>query len=293
VTITVDSRLTEIGTEASAGIRDMLVRAVDGKPVAMYVEQEPLTWATVQSGGWDALGIPEADGGPGATLRDLAEIAKAWGEVIAPSPFIVSTMAKRFSPAAREHDGPISFAIVTRSSRPFAVVPFGDVAGTRVLTASDGAHVALENAAADDYAPSLRLAEGSVATEFTPDAARELAIVWAAEAAGCAKRMLDTAVAYAKERKQFDQPIGKFQVIKHYLANAQMLTELAETAVIVACSDPLRVRSATSYAFDSALKVAETAVQVHGGLGFTWEMGLHMYLRHINALRELTLALDL
>lgn len=284
------STLTDIGAEAATGIREMLVRALDGKPVAMYVEQEPLTWATVSNGGWDLLAIPETEGGPGATLRDLTEIAMVWGEFIAPSPLMVSTMAKRFSAAAREYDGPVTFGLATRGSGDRAVVPFGSVANARILTTSEGAVTDIV-AEADDYAPSLRLAEGGVLTGFSSEAARELAIVWAAEAAGCARRMLSTAVAYAKEREQFGQPIGKFQVIKHYLANAHMSTELAETAVFVAIDDPLRVRSATNFAFDSALKVAETAVQVHGGLGFTWEMGLHMYLRHINTLRELSAAL--
>jgi hypothetical protein len=284
------SVLTDIGTEASAGIREMLTRALDGKPVAMYVEQEPLPWSTVQSGGWDQLGVRESDGGPGATLRDLAEIALTWGEFIAPSPMMLSTMTKRFSAAAREYEGPVSVGIVTRSSGSKAIVPFGSLESTRMLASSEGSLHEV-GGEADDYAPSLRLAEASNATQFSTEAAQELAVVWAAEAAGCAKRMLSTAVEYAKERQQFNQPIGKFQVIKHYLANAQMLTELAETAVFVASTDPSRVRSATKYAFDSSLKVVETAVQVHGGMGFTWEMGIHMYLRHINALRELSAAL--
>lgn len=284
--------LTDIGTDLAAGIRTILSRSLNGLPVASYVEQDSLPWTTIQQGGWDLLAVSENDGGPGANLRDLVEIALTWGEYIAPSPMLTSMMAKRFSADAREYDGPVSFAIATRASGGRGVIPFGSLPETRVLVSSDGP-IREVPADADSYAPSLRLAEADFTTAFSADAARELAIVWAAEATGSARSMLSTAVAYAKERQQFNQPIGKFQIIKHYLADAHMSTELAETAVLVAINDPLRVRSATNYAFDTALKVVETAVQVHGGLGFTWEMGLHMHLRHINTLRGLTAALPL
>lgn len=287
--MTAASRLTDIGVEAATGIRNMLTRAVDGKPTVMYIDQDPLPWTTVRSGGWDLLATGEESGGAGATLRDAVQVAQVWGEFIVPSPLMISMMAKRFSEQARKQDDPVTVAVMTPSSRPAALAPFGGHAG--VLDGHDGDGVRLE-AVPDEFAPSLKLARVPAATRLDPNSARELAVVWAAEATGCARRMLHVAVEYSKERQQFNQPIGKFQIIKHYLADALVMTEAAETAVLLACSDTNRSSAATRYAFDSALKVAETAIQVHGGMGFTWEMGLHFYLRHIAMLRDFSASLE-
>jgi alkylation response protein AidB-like acyl-CoA dehydrogenase len=68
-----------------------------------------------------------------------------------------------------------------------------------------------------------------------------------------------------------------------------MLVELAETATMMGALDEKLRRDSAIYAFDASIKVIETAIQVHGGLGFTWEMGIHVYLRHATALRDLAL----
>ena len=289
---TVDLELNEIGVEAAAGLREMLKSAIDGAPVSMYSVAEPISWKEFSDGGWDAIGISEAEGGAGATLRDLVAIGHTWGQSVLPSPLITTIMAKRFSAAAREYAGPVSFAINTRSSGDLGVIPFGSYSGTKVLKNLTGGPESLVSASdlaatADDYADSLRLAEGKFNTEFTKAAAEELALVWASEAAGAAFAMLSKAVEYVKTREQFGQPIGKFQIIKHYLADAQMLVELAETATIMGALDEKLRRDSAIYAFDASIKVIETAIQVHGGLGFTWEMGIHVYLRHATALRDL------
>lgn len=289
---TVDLELNEIGVEAAAGLREMLKSAIDGAPVSMYSVAEPISWKEFSDGGWDAIGISEADGGAGATLRDLVAIGHTWGQSVLPSPLITTIMAKRFSVAAREYAGPVSFAIKTRSSGDLGVIPFGSYGGTKVLKNLTGGPESLVStsdlaALADDYADSLRLAEGKFDTEFTKAAAEELALVWASEAAGAAFAMLNKAVEYVKTREQFGQPIGKFQIIKHYLADAQMLVELAETATIMGALDEKLRRDSAIFAFDASIKVIETAIQVHGGLGFTWEMGIHVYLRHATALRDL------
>ena len=260
----------------------------------MYSVAEPISWKEFSDGGWDAIGISEADGGAGATLRDLVAIGHTWGQSVLPSPLITTIMAKRFSSAAREYAGPVSFAIKTRSSGDLGIIPFGSYGETKVLKNLTGSPESLVStsdlaAIADDYADSLRLAEGKFDTEFTKAAAEELALVWASEAAGAAFAMLNKAVEYVKTREQFGQPIGKFQIIKHYLADAQMLVELAETATMMGALDEKLRRDSAIYAFDASIKVIETAIQVHGGLGFTWEMGIHVYLRHATALRDLAL----
>ncbi|CAB4927238.1 unannotated protein [freshwater metagenome] len=285
--------LSEVGAVGSDALAEILTRTVSNEPVAAYAVAEPLSWDVLQQGGWDMLGVAEEDGGAGASLRDLVELARVWGRAIVPAPLLPTLMAKRWSASARECDGPVTFSVHTRTTGALAVAPFADMPGIEVLhDVSPGGSVGRAVVGhADDYAPSLRIAEVDVLSTWSADAAREMRVVWAAEATGCAARMLDDAVAYAKDRHQFGQPIGRFQAIKHHLANAHIFAEQAETAAILASLEPERAVAASRFAFDASLRVIEIAIQVHGGLGFTWEMGLHMYLRHVGALRELAAGL--
>lgn len=290
---TTSLRPGEIGVEAGAAVRAMLSRAVGGEPVAGYLTGQPLAWTTVQQGGWDMLGAPEAAGGADATLRDLVEVALVWGEFIVPLPLMPTILARRWSAAARESEGAVTVSVATRATEGRGVAVFGAEDGTAVLTAvgTGGRLVSAADPVPDSYAPSLRPVETTTVTDWTGEAAAELAVVWAAEAAGCAARMLRDAIAYAKQRHQFGQPIGRFQAIKHQLADAHILVEQAETAVIWGSLELGSARRAAELAFDASQRVIETSVQVHGGLGFTWEMGLHMFLRHVGSLRELTAGL--
>lgn len=290
MTAVFDIALSEPGTEASAGLDDLLTKRFGGRPIAEYAYGEPTEWDELAEGGWDLLGAAEDDGGAGLGLRDLIAVAMTVGRWLPPLPILETAMVKRWSASAREQ-GRVSIAIATESGR--VLIPFGSASGIQVLrSVADDTVEMPSDLTADHYAPSLRVAEtgAGTATEFTREAARELAIVWAAEAAGCADRMLDIAVAYVKQRQQFGQPVGRFQAVKHHLADALKLAQESESAVIWAATDAPRLVTALGVAFDSALRAAEIGVQAHGGLGFTWELGLHVYLRQIISLRQLALA---
>ncbi len=109
----------------------------------------------------------------------------------------------------------------------------------------------------------------------------------AAESVGVAQRAMDMAVEYAKERKQFDRPIGTYQAVSH--ACAQMLLEVegARSVVYWAAwaldhepeTAPLAVACAAAYAGDAGRRVPRAALQVHGGIGFTWEHDLQFFLK--------------
>lgn len=286
-----DIAVSEIGVEASAGIDEWLARAFGGRPIVEYAYGTPPAWDVVADGGWDVLGVAEEDGGAGMGLRDLIAFAKVVGRWLPPMPLLETIMATRWSEAARKAGGPVTIAVASESGR--VLVPFGATSGISLL-AGTGPDAGVRSPAplgADDFAPSLRLAESGEPTSWTPEAARELAVVWGAEAVGCAERMLDIAVAYVKERQQFGQPIGRFQAVKHHLADALISVQEAESAVIWGAADAPRLTAALEVAFDSALRTAEIGVQAHGGIGFTWELGLHVYLRQIVTLRQLALAL--
>lgn len=280
----------EIGQLAAAAIREALTKATALANISTYIEAaSPLHWDVIADAGWDLVG--EKADEDSATLRDLVEIAKAWGEISIQLPLIPSILAKRHSPNAAEHDGPVTFSIGTQSlPSGWGMVPFGQISGI-AIAASIGLHddELRDNSSvtADTFAPSLLTAQVPFVSTFTADAAREICVVWAAEASGVAKRAVTDAVSYAKQRMQFGKPIGSFQAVKHHLANAHLAVEQAETAAIWGSLDLDNAHRSAGHAFNQCIKAIELAIQVHGGLGFTWEMGLHFSLRHVIALREM------
>jgi alkylation response protein AidB-like acyl-CoA dehydrogenase len=111
---------------------------------------------------------------------------------------------------------------------------------------------------------------------------------------GIAARMLDASVDYAKTRVQFGQPIGAFQAIKHCCADMAVAVEAGRSAAYysfwTAAEDAVdRARAASmakSYCGGVARQVCNDAIQVHGGMGFTWELGLHRFLRRAKVLEH-------
>lgn len=111
--------------------------------------------------------------------------------------------------------------------------------------------------------------------------------VLCAEMVGGMQWVLDTTVEYAKTRQQFGRPIGSFQAVQHMCADMLLLTESARSAAYYAAwalteSDPsarAAVSIAKAYCSDAYREVANRGVQVHGGLGFTWEHDLQLYYK--------------
>ena len=136
--------------------------------------------------------------------------------------------------------------------------------------------------------------DGAVADELGGGAVLDLvALVLAAEAVGVAAWCVDTTAEYAAERVQFGRPIGQFQGVKHRLADMLADLELARAAVWDAArggppdETGLAIASATALAVEAAYRIAKDAVQLHGGIGFTWEHDCHRYLRRAMSTRAL------
>jgi alkylation response protein AidB-like acyl-CoA dehydrogenase len=112
-------------------------------------------------------------------------------------------------------------------------------------------------------------------------------VAFAAESTGVAQRALEMAVAYAKDRQQFGRPIGAYQAVSHRCAQMLLETENARSAVYGAAwaadaepeSLPLAASMAKAYASDAGWRVPDASIQVHGGIGFTWEHDLHFFLK--------------
>jgi len=121
------------------------------------------------------------------------------------------------------------------------------------------------------------------------------AIALAAEQVGGAQRCLDQSVAYAKERVQFGRPIGSFQAIKHTCADMMLLVESARSAayhaaeVAAAGSEGLAAAASLAKAWcgDAYFRCAGDAIQIHGGVGFTWEYDPHLYFKRARSSQSL------
>jgi len=111
------------------------------------------------------------------------------------------------------------------------------------------------------------------------------AVLTAAQLIGLSQRMVDMSVEYAKDRHQFGKPIGSFQAIKHHLATVYTQIEFTRPMVhLAAIKGGRAVHTAKVAAIDTAILAAETAVQVHGGMGYTFEVDLHLFMKRAWAL---------
>jgi alkylation response protein AidB-like acyl-CoA dehydrogenase len=114
-----------------------------------------------------------------------------------------------------------------------------------------------------------------------------LCVALAAESTGIAQRTMEMSVEYAKDRRQFDRPIGSYQAVSHRCAQMLLETENSRSAVYGAAwaadaepeSLPLAASIAKAYSSDAGWRVPDAAIQVHGGIGFTWEHDLHFFLK--------------
>jgi alkylation response protein AidB-like acyl-CoA dehydrogenase len=278
---------TTLCEEATRALADLLEARVAGVLDDGYFARDwaPL-WDELARDGWTAV-ADRADGQ--FSLLDLTTFAQVWGRYLIPLPFVPTLAARRHLMAPPGVATRLTYA----AAEPGAtLVPHGPVA-TSVLTGHGLTEMAaLAGPASTDSwaasAPVTVLAAGRAPADGP--AARDAAILAAAEAVGAAAEVLRRSVAYAKVREQFGQPVGRFQAVKHRLANMHCSVELASSALAWACFEPDESARALRAALAGCLRVAEQAVQVHGGIGYTWEAAPHRFYRHIMAMRRIVVA---
>ena len=186
--------------------------------------------------------------------------------------------ADLFIVVVRRDDGTPALVMVRKDTPGVVVRPHNDLDPTSGNCAVTFHRVAIDKGAV------LGEAAPSRAVERLFDAA---ATVHAGLLIGIAAKMLAASVEYAQARVQFDQPIGAFQAIKHRCADMAVAVEAGRSVAYyafwaVAEDAPDRARAASmakAYCGDVARQVGNETIQVHGGMGFTWELGLHRYLR--------------
>jgi alkylation response protein AidB-like acyl-CoA dehydrogenase len=261
------------------------------------VRREPIAEASAlaiaDEMGWFDLLVPEDDGGLGATLAAAAGVCMAAGEVAFPGA-IIEKIALGSALGAEQNRG-FGFGWVrsTPSGTRDALVHLGDPAEPALL-AIDGESALFEasvTALDTELAFGLGIAKnGRPSTMESRIAPQEIVDRWlvlgAAYEAGMARAALTASVEYAKVREQFGRPIGTFQAMQQILAQMEVSTASAEQLVAVTASDLDASHSTRfgaiatrAYVARAARHVVESAVQVHGGVGFTKEVPLHLYLQ--------------
>jgi alkylation response protein AidB-like acyl-CoA dehydrogenase len=185
--------------------------------------------------------------------------------------------ATRLVVAAAEVDGTVGLFAVDSDAAGVERVPCPLVDETRAY-----ATIAFEDA------PAARLSDGSDARAAVDDALAASSVGLAAEMVGAAQRCVEMTLEYVKDRQQFGAPIGSFQAIKHRLADLSVLVDASRESVYLAC-DALTsgnradaaacASSAKSAASDAYLRATAETIQLHGGIGFTWEHDAHLYYK--------------
>ena len=263
---------------------------------------------------WDALmalglgGTLAPDSGMG--LLDAALACEVAGEAAAPGPLIgqllaVAAVATSTDAAAKAHldalvsgttvatlvHGGSAYVPCARAADLFLIVDRGE--GVRLVAAADATVEAVP--ASDRSRPVSKVAIPADAgttlfgasDPMTGRLADAALVLVAADALGGAQKVTDMSVAYAKEREQFGQPIGRFQALKHQLAHMALDVEPARALVWYAAyawdselpDAPRAAAMAKAHLCDVYVRATRAAVAAHGGIGYTWEYGLHYWFR--------------
>ncbi|MFD4462331.1 acyl-CoA dehydrogenase family protein [Nocardia sp. NPDC058480] len=283
-------------------------------------------WPALGEFGLFEVALSEDNGGLGGTVADLAVMLEQTGDDLVGGPVLATALAGLITKGALAEGAPCAVAVPGDEQAAKAAptdagwsvtgtwdVVYGADADTQVLVPADtvdGTRWLLIPAAAvtitllsqgDHTVPLARVSATEVAVPaehgFAPTAdVTDLFVALAvSELAGVAGWCLRTAVEYARVREQFGKPIGSFQAIKHLCAWMLCRTELirAVAADAAAAIDeggdelPIAAAVAASVALDAAVDNAKDAIQVLGGIGFTWEHDAHFYLRRASSLRQL------
>ena len=279
---------------------------------------QPMTdrhWRLAAEMGWTAAFVTEADGGLGLGLPQIADICEQMGRHLFCGPFVeTAVLLPALAAEAPDIFGPLLAGVVAGEIRvalaeqesDTLLAPVEHAAGaTHILSFVDKAEGGLEvHLRASSEAeigilesmdPTITVGRARVAKpsaicvldgEAAQRALTPVHLATAAELLGLGEASLERAVAHVGTRRQFGQPIGAFQAVKHRLADAY--TALAGVRLSIAHAADKGTFNAALIArvlaADAALKAAGDAIQFHGGLGFSWEMDLHLYLKRARRL---------
>jgi alkylation response protein AidB-like acyl-CoA dehydrogenase len=297
----VDFELTSDQVDLQDGIRKLL----EGRfPIEKVRELESVggvdrgLWAELGEAGVFALRIPEGADGVGLGMAEAVLVFEELGRALVPGPLLGTELAAQLLPSAAW--GAEVVGVLDRNVSPLLAEHLDVLDRLLVVDDSGVWSVAPGDVVAEplprplDPLTPLSLAASLPQGEQVGDAAAaerlrlEGTILSAALLVGSAQAVTELAVQYAKEREQFSRPIGSFQAVKHMLADMQTRATVAQAAVYAAgvtlddpsVGDPERAACAAKITAGSAgVLNGKTAIQVHGGMGFTWEVDAHLHLK--------------
>ncbi|MCU1624319.1 MAG: acyl-CoA dehydrogenase protein [Frankiales bacterium] len=259
-------------------------------------------WRRLADMGVFALALPDSDGGAGLTVVEQVLAFEVLGAGLVPGPIVGSTLAAGLVEGASTGD--VVVAAVTATDGPVLVPGLRDADWLLVLhddrvelVEAAGIHGDLVSRPLDPTSPLTRLdaipsGEVLLLGAASDALCRTASLLTSAALLGIARRTTELATDYAKTREQYGRTIGSFQAIKHMLADMLALAEVASASVHAAgvmladtsAEAERAVAGARVLAGKAALHNAATNVQIHGGMGFTWELDAHLYLKRARLL---------
>ncbi|MBK3532281.1 acyl-CoA/acyl-ACP dehydrogenase [Streptomyces sp. MBT67] len=309
-----DFQLSDDQRALRSGMRDLLGAVFDRDRLRAAVERDGALdrslWRELGAAGFFALRLPEEAGGVGLGLPEAVLLFEEAGRALLPGPLVATHLAAGLVKGAAEGEAVVTAVAwelpVAHLAEADAVLVGNDalardplvgealrafVAAARPVRSMDPL-TPLHRAPADaERAPAASertradAERAPAATERAPAHAGrfrfEAALLTAAEQLGSAARTTEAAVQHAGEREQFGSPIGSFQAVKHLCADMLARTEPARAAVYAAAvtGDPVEIAAAKLLADEAAVRNARDCLQIHGGMGFTWEADVHLHLK--------------
>ncbi len=307
-----DFELNESEAELARGVRRLCagrfplerVRAGEGGP--RVVDRDG--WRALGEAGAFSLRLAEEAGGVGLGLAEASLVFEELGRGLVPGPLVATHLAAGLVGGAQ--DGTVVVGLVARppagaGALPTVVEHLADL--DTLLVLDEGGVAALDPATLqatplgrplDPLTPVWSLAhlpsgEPVAGPEVAAGWLRDGAVLTAALQVGLATWSTDRAVDYAKERTQFGRPIGGFQAVKHLCADMAVRAEVARCAVqaaAVTVDEPdvgdasVAAAGAKLVADQAAITNGRSAIQVHGGMGFTWEVPVHLAYKRARVL---------
>ncbi|MET8246123.1 acyl-CoA dehydrogenase family protein [Streptomyces sp. NPDC005202] len=259
-------QLTDDQRALRDGVRQLLARRFGPETLRAALDAPGLdraVWRQLGEAGFFVLRLPETDGGVGLGLPEAVLAFEEAGRALLTGPLVATHLAA--GTVAGAATGEAVVAVVDGGQVEWlaeADVVLGEVAGATPLRS------------VDPLTPLHRVPERA-----EPDSVAVL--LTASEQLGTAARVCELAVQHARTREQFGRPIGAFQAVQHTCADMLVRAETARAAVYAAAvtADPVDIAAARLLADEAALRGARDCLQVHGGMGFTWESEVHLHLK--------------
>lgn len=262
-------------------------------------------WGQILVMGLPGVMGPEEAGGAGLGAVEMALIAMACGHVALPEPLVehAGVAVPMLVAASADLEKPLFGSRIAVGHPVNPLIADADSAAALLLADGDDVHLVPREQVTLTRHESIDPFRRLFAADWTPSPATRIggAALWdmaldhgalfaAAQLLGLAQRAVDMSVAYTKDRQQFGKPIGSFQAVKHHLANAQVKIEFARPVILAAAADMPRASTRISHAKLAATAAADAAthaaVQVHGAMGFSWEVDVHFLLKRSLALGQ-------